>query len=115
MMMTKVHVGTALALGLVAGFMLRPVLLPVGAVGIDRPTDAEATAALRANPKLFNEFSKKHMYEQTTLKLGDCSPGTLLPGIVCFAELKDQTQPSRTRSIGFARMDGKWHMTDFYN
>ena len=103
----------ALAAGFGAGFGLRPVLLPaaapVASAWFAQPTEEEAIAAVRRH-KLFTGTS----LASATLKLGDCSPGGIGPGVTCMTQLTmDATKPSATpqnRPIGFARVNGQWEV-----
>jgi hypothetical protein len=90
--------GMALVIGFGAGLVLRPVILPTAAspaaaAGVAQPTEEEATAAVRrhrlfAGTALANE----------TLKLGDCSPGGIGPGVTCMTQLAmDATKPNAPR------------------
>lgn len=103
-----------LAVGFGAGFALRPVIAPVAAspavaAGIPQPTEEEATAAVRRH-RLFTGTSLAN----ATLKLGDCSPGGVGPGVTCMTQIvMDSTKPnaaSRNRPIGFARVNGQWEV-----
>lgn len=101
-------------IGFAAGFVLRPSLAPSGtaavaAPGVAQPTEEEATAAVRRH-KLFTGTSLAN----ATLKLGDCSPGGVGPGVTCMTQLTmDPTKPNATpqnRPIGFARVGGQWEV-----
>lgn len=103
-----------LVVGFGAGFALRPVISPVAvsltaAAGVAQPTEEEATAAVRRH-RLFTGTSLAN----TTLKLGDCSPGGVGPGVTCMTQLvMDPSRPNATpqnRPIGFARVDGRWEV-----
>jgi len=101
----------ALAVGFGAGFGLRPVFMPTtsAAAGVAQPTEQEATDAVRRH-KLFTGTSLAN----ATLKLGDCSPGGVGPGVTCMTQLTmDPTRPnaaSQNRPIGFARVNGQWEV-----
>jgi hypothetical protein len=103
-----------LAVGFGAGFVLRPVISPVSAspaiaAGVAQPSEEEATAAVRRH-RLFTGTS----LERATLKLGDCSPGGVGPGVTCMTQLV--MDPAKTgaalqnRPIGFARVNGQWEV-----
>ena len=108
-----------LAIGFGAGFVLRPVISPVAtmpaaaspavAAGVAQPSEAEATAAVRR----YRRFTGTSL-ERATLKLGDCSPGGVGPGVTCMTQLV--MDPSKAgaapqnRPIGFARVDGQWEV-----
>src|SRR3546814_11870804 len=67
---------------------LRPVIAPAGAsaaavAGVAQPTEEEAIAAVRRH-RLFSGTSLAN----ATLKLGDCSPGGVGPGVTCMTQLK---------------------------
>ncbi|WP_334147119.1 hypothetical protein [Hyphomicrobium sp.] len=103
-----------LAVGFGSGFVLRPVIVPVAAspavaAGVAQPTEEEATAAVRRH-RLFTGTSLAN----ATLKLGDCSPGGVGPGVTCMTQLlMDSTKPNATpqnRPIGFARVNGQWEV-----
>ncbi|PEQ11654.1 hypothetical protein B2G71_16175 [Novosphingobium sp. PC22D] len=103
-----------LVIGFGAGFALRPVLSPVAAspaavAGVAQPTEEEATAAVRRH-RLFTGTSLAN----ATLKLGDCSPGGVGPGVTCMTQLvMDPSRPNaapQNRPIGFARVDGQWEV-----
>ena len=103
-----------LAVGFGAGFVLRPVIAPVSAspavaAGVAQPTDSEATAAVRRH-RLFTGTA----LTKATLKLGDCSPGGVGPGVTCMTQLvMDPTKAGATpqnRPIGFARGKGQWEV-----
>lgn len=108
-------VGAACLLaGFGAGFALRPVISPVTvspavAAGVAQPTEEEATAAVRRH-RLFTGTSLSN----ATLKLGDCSPGGVGPGVTCMTQLvMDSTKPNaapQNRPIGFARVNGQWEV-----
>ena len=106
---TSVVAGVALAIGLAAGLVLRP-LLPIGSTpALDKPTDAEATAALRA---VWNEWTKKPQWPNTTVRVGDCKPSPISAGIVCVTELKDSPQgEANIRSMILIRFDRTWKFT----
>ena len=102
------------ALGFGAGFALRPVISPAAispaaAAGVAQPTEEEATAAVRRH-RLFTGTSLSN----ATLKLGDCSPGGVGPGVTCMTQLTmDPSQPNampQNRPIGFARVNGQWEV-----
>ena len=103
----------ALAVGFGAGFGLRPILIPTtsaaAVAGVAQPTEQEATDAVRRH-KLFTGTSLAN----ATLKLGDCSPGGVGPGVTCMTQLMmDPTRPnaaSQNRPIGFARVNGQWEV-----
>lgn len=103
----------ALVIGFGAGFGLRPILLPAGSgaasASVAQPTEAEAIAAVRRH-KLFTGTSLAN----ATLKLGDCSPSGVGPGVTCMTQLvMDTTKPNATpqnRPIGFARVNGQWEV-----
>lgn len=104
----------ALVIGFGAGFSLRPVLAPAGvsaaaAAGVAQPTEEEAIAAVRRH-KLFTGTS----LTSATLKLGDCSPGGVGPGVTCMTQLTmDASKPNATpqnRPVGFARVNGQWEV-----
>ncbi|MHC1547939.1 hypothetical protein [Phyllobacterium sp. K27] len=103
-----------LVVGFGAGFVLRPVIAPVSpspavVTGVAQPTEDEATAAVRRH-RLFTGTSLTN----ATLKLGDCSPGGVGPGVTCMTQLvMDSTKPNATpqnRPIGFARVNGQWEV-----
>ena len=76
-----------LAVGFGAGFALRPVISPIAvspavAGGVAQPSEEEATAVVRRH-RLFTGTS----LERATLKLGDCSPGGIGPGVTCMTQL----------------------------
>ncbi|NUU49093.1 hypothetical protein HP438_19150 [Sphingomonas zeae] len=90
--------------------MLSPVAAsPAAAAGVAQPTEEEATAAVRRH-RLFTGTSLAN----ATLKLGDCSPGGVGPGVTCMTQLvMDPTRPNATpqnRPIGFARVNGQWEV-----
>lgn len=103
----------ALAVGFGAGFGLRPVLVTTtsaaAVAGVAQPTEQEATDAVRRH-KLFTGTSLAN----ATLKLGDCSPGGVGPGVTCMTQLTmDPTRPNaapQNRPIGFARVNGQWEV-----
>ncbi len=103
-----------LAVGFGAGFVLRPVIAPVAAspavsAGVAQPTEEEATAAVRRH-RLFTGTSLAN----ATLKLGDCSPGGVGPGVTCMTQLvMDPAKPgaaAQNRPIGFARVNNQWEV-----
>lgn len=103
-----------LAVGFGAGFVLRPVISPVAAspaaaAGVAQPSEEEATAAVRRH-RLFTGT----VLSNATLKLGDCSPGGVGPGVTCMTQLvMDSTKPNaaaQNRPIGFARVNGQWEV-----
>lgn len=102
-----------LAVGFGAGFVLRPVIAPVGAspavaAGVAQPTEEEATAAVRRHRLFTGPLTN------ATLKLGDCSPGGVSPGVTCMTQVVlDSTKPNaapQNRPIGFARVNGQWEV-----
>lgn len=106
----------ALVIGFGAGFALRPVLAPAvvsasaaAAAGVAQPTEEEAIAAVRRH-KLFTGTS----LTSATLKLGDCSPGGVGPGVTCMTQLTmDASKPNampQNRPVGFARVNGQWEV-----
>ncbi|WP_291979015.1 hypothetical protein [Chelatococcus sp.] len=108
-----------LAVGFGAGFILRPVISPVAAApvaasaaaaaGVAQPSEEEATAAVRR----YRRFTGTSL-ERATLKLGDCSPGGVGPGVTCMTQLvMDPTKPGaapQNRPISFARVNGQWEV-----
>lgn len=112
-------VAGCLAVGFGAGFILRPVISPVAAspvaaspavaAGVAQPSEDEATAAVRR----YRRFTGTSL-ERATLKLGDCSPGGVGPGLTCMTQLvMDPTKPGaapQNRPIGFARVNGQWEV-----
>jgi hypothetical protein len=104
-----------LAVGFGAGFALRPVLAPAGAsaaaaAGVVQPTEDEATAAVRR----YRGGLMGSSLANATLKLGDCSPGGIGPGVTCMTQIvMDPTRPNaapQNRPIGFARVNGQWEV-----
>lgn len=111
----------ALAAGFCIGLVSRPILFPAPVedrtaasvpappLGVDQPTQEEATQAVRRHRVGYNS------YPQATLILGECSPGGLAPGVTCAARVV--LKPDRagataqTRSIGFARIEGQWEVS----
>lgn len=77
----------SLIVGFAAGFVLRPVLAPattttaVTAAGFAQPTEEETTAAVRRHKVGFTTFS------DATLTLGECSPGSIGPGVTCMTRI----------------------------
>ena len=103
-----------LVVGFGAGFVLRPVISPVAtspavAAGVAQPSEEEATAAVRRH-RLFTGTSLAN----ATLKLGDCSPGGVGPGVTCMTQIVlDPTKPNaapQNRPVGFARVNGQWEV-----
>lgn len=105
----------ALVIGFAGGFVLRPVIVPSAPVsvmspaaqrGIERPSEAEATAAVRRFRVGFQTFS------EATLTLGDCGPGTLGPGVTCMTNITLRPGSSaQNRTIGFARVGDRWEVS----
>ena len=103
----------ALVIGFGAGFTLRPVLAPSGpaatASGAAQPSEVEATAAVRRYRTGFSNFPN------ATLTLGECSPGTMAPGVTCMTRIVlDSTAKGavpQNRPIGFARVGGQWEVS----
>lgn len=102
-----------LTVGFGTGFVLRPVIAPVSAspavaAGVAQPTEDEATAAVRRHRLFTGPLTN------ATLKLGDCSPGGIGPGVTCMTQIvMDSTKPNATpqnRPIGFARVSGQWEV-----
>jgi hypothetical protein len=102
-----------LAVGFGTGFVLRPVIAPVSAspavaAGVAQPSEDEATAAVRRHRLFTGPLTN------ATLKLGDCSPGGIGPGVTCMTQIvMDSTKPNATpqnRPIGFARVNGQWEV-----
>src|SRR3546814_13028860 len=89
--------GGCLVVGFGVGFALRPVIAPAGAsaaavAGVAQPTEEEAIAAVRRH-RLFSGTSLAN----ATLKLGDCSPGGVGPGVTCMTQLTmDATKANAT-------------------
>ena len=107
-------VAGCLAAGSSAGFVLPPVVPPVSAseavvAGVAQPTEGEATAAVRRH-RLFTGTTLAH----ATLKLGDCSPGGVGPGVTCMTQIVlDSSKVGATpqnRPVGFARINGQWEV-----
>ncbi|TIV45288.1 MAG: hypothetical protein E5V86_34190, partial [Mesorhizobium sp.] len=77
--------------------------------GVAQPSEEEATAAVRR----YRRFTGKSL-ERATLKLGDCSPGGVGPGVTCMTQLvMDPTKAGavpQNRPIGFARVNGQWEV-----
>src|SRR3546814_19963270 len=94
-----------LVVGFGAGFALRPVIAPSGAsaaavAGVAQPTEEEAIAAVRRH-RLFTGTSLAN----ATLKLGDCSPGSVGPGVTCMTPLPmDTTRANATTQNRPARL-----------
>ncbi len=107
---TLVIAFAALVIGFGAGFTLRPVLAPAAtASGAAQPSEAEATAAVRRYRTGFSNFPN------ATLTLGECSPGTVAPGVTCMTRIVlDSTAKGavpQNRPIGFARVGGQWEVS----
>ena len=108
-----------LVAGFGSGFVLRPVIAPVSAsqavssaglpAAVAQPSEDEATAAVRR----YRRFTGTSL-EHATLKLGDCSPGGVGPGVTCMTQLvMDPSKPGagpQNRPIGFARVNGQWEV-----
>ncbi|MFC3677075.1 hypothetical protein [Ferrovibrio xuzhouensis] len=103
-----------LVVGFGAGLVLRPVISPVAAspamtAGVAQPSEEEATAAVRR----YRRFTGTSL-ERAALKLGDCSPGGVGPGVTCMTQLvMDPAKPGaapQNRPIGFARVNGQWEV-----
>ncbi|WP_223262841.1 hypothetical protein [Sphingobium sp. SCG-1] len=103
-----------LVVGFGAGFVARPMISPGGSsaaavAGVAQPTEEEAVAAVRRH-RLFSGTSLAN----ATLKLGDCSPGGVGPGVTCMTQLTmDPTRASATpqnRPVGFARVNDQWEV-----
>src|SRR3546814_13063155 len=96
--------GGCLVVGFGVGFALRPVIAPAGAsaaavAGVAQPTEEEAIAAVRRH-RLFSGTSLAN----ATLKLGDCSPGGVGPGVTCMTQLTmDATQATDRESVGVGK------------
>jgi len=88
-----------LVVGFGAGFVARPMISPGGS----------SAAAVRRH-RLFSGTSLAN----ATLKLGDCSPGGVGPGVTCMTQLTmDPTGAGATpqnRPVGFARVNGQWEV-----
>lgn len=71
-----------------------------------QPSEEEATAAVRRFKVGFNTFTT------AALKLGDCAPSTMGPGVACTAQvvLRPDMAP-QNRTIGFARVNGQWDVS----
>lgn len=103
----------ALVVGFTGGVVLRPVLVAAkssaAGAGVAQPSEQEATDAVRRH-RLFTGTSLAN----ATLKLGDCSPGGVGPGVTCMTQLTmDATRPNavtQNRPIGFARVNGQWEV-----
>lgn len=111
----------SLLIGFGAGIALQPVLkgqrggheetgsAPQPSLRSDQPTQAEATEAVRRHRVGFTS------YPEATLTLGDCSTGGLAPGVTCAERVvlnPDRPNASaQNRSIGFARIDGRWEVS----
>ena len=103
-----------LVVGFGAGFVARPMISPGGlsaaaVAGVAQPSEEEAIAAVRRH-RLFTGTSLAN----ATLKLGDCSPGGVGPGVTCMTQLTmDTTRANATpqnRPVGFARVNGQWEV-----
>ncbi len=77
---------------------------------LDRPTDAEATAAYRAIPAVAAASKGR---QQQTVHVGLCRPGKGRPGVVCQARIKASPQAvARSVTMQFARgPDSAWVAT----
>src|SRR3546814_2787024 len=89
--------GGCLVVGFGVGFALRPVIAPAGAsaaavAGVAQPTAEEAIAAVRRH-RLFSGTSLAN----ATLKLGDCSPGGVGPGVTCMTQLTMDATTAKDR------------------
>ena len=74
---------------------------------LDQPSDAEATAAMRATPAI---AAKQAGRQQQTTHINNCVPAVGRPGVTCTASVKDtpQARASQVR-IYFARgPDSAW-------
>lgn len=103
-----------LVVGFGAGFVARPMISPGGSsaaavAGVAQPTEEEAIAAVRRH----RHFTGTPL-ANATLKLGDCSPGGVGPGVTCMTQLTmDTTRANATpqnRPVGFARVNGQWEV-----
>lgn len=105
----------ALIIVVAVGFLLRPMIAPsdkppvvttAPGMAVSQPTEAEATTAVRRYKVGFNT------YTDAALKLGDCSPSGMGPGVSCVAQvtLRPDSQP-QSRTIGFARVGGQWEVS----
>jgi hypothetical protein len=102
----------ALAIGFVAGFVMRPMMTSASGsplapmVSSQQPTEAEATAAVRRHKSGFFTF------KAATLKLGECSPSGITVGVSCMTQvvLSPGSAP-QNRAIGFARVNGQWEVS----
>lgn len=106
--------GGCLVVGFGTGFALRPLIAPSGAsiaavASVAQPTEVEAIAAVRRH-RLFTGTSLAN----ATLKLGDCSPGGVGPGVTCMTQLTMDTARAngtpQNRPVGFARVNGQWEV-----
>ncbi len=74
-----------------------------------RPSEEEATAAVWR----YRRFTGTSL-DGATLKLGDCSPGGVGPGVTCMTQLvMDPTKAGASRQnrpIGFAPVNGQWEV-----
>lgn len=107
-----VTIAITLVAGFVAGFVVRPMIggspagaSAVAAVTADRPTDAEASAAVQRSRKFFGKSN-------ATVKLSECTPSTFGPGVQCTGQLIDPpgAQPLNVL-YGFSRINGQWERT----
>ncbi len=70
-----------------------------------RPTNEEATAAIRRHKVGFVTFT------EATAVLGDCSPSKLTPGVACLTQVVLQRGSApQTRTVSFARLNGQWEV-----
>ena len=70
-----------------------------------RPTNEEATAAIRRHKVGFVTFT------EATAAIGDCSPSKLTPGVACLTQVVLQRGSApQTRTVSFARLNGRWEV-----
>ena len=78
------------------------------------------SATMAWNPTAVDTAVRRHRLftgtslANVTLKLGDCSPGGVGPGVTCMTQLTmDTTRANATpqnRPVGFARVNGQWEV-----
>lgn len=104
-------VSTALSAAFLSGVLTRPYLTGEYAQPA-KPPNAEATAAVRAAVNFM--FGSSPTYPEADVTVGNCSPSTIFPGVMCLVQLTPHPSAKpEVKTVGFARLNGAWHSTSW--
>ena len=101
----------ALAAAFVAGVAAGPSVQR-NLLRAEHPSNEDATAAVRAAVNFM--FGSSPTYPEASVKVGDCSPSSIFPGVMCLVELTPRPSAKpEIKTVGFARLNGSWHSTSW--